>query len=142
MKGKVLVIEDDPHWQNTLKRYLEQAEYYVDVVDNLKSAIERIKGELYHFITVDMQLDSRTIQPESLEGWNILQVVKKLGVEHRTPVMVVTGFESEYIDLKDLNKYKSLFLMGKGNFDKKQFIETVDRSVAMHDLRFHGDKRN
>ena len=142
MKGKVLVIEDDPRWSNLLKDYLEEADYYVDTVDNLQDAIKIIQHQTFHFITVDMQLDSKNTQPDTLEGWNILQLVKKMGIEQRTPVMVITGFEQEYEGLKDNNEFKSLFLMGKGKFDKEEFIKIVNRTVDFHDLRFKDDKRH
>lgn len=141
-KGKVLVIEDDPKWSNLLKDYLEEAGYYVDMVSNLQDAIEIIQHQTFHFITVDMQLDRKTTQTERLEGWNILRLVKKMGIEQRTPVMVVTAFEPEYKDLKNNNEFKSLFLMGKGNFDKEEFLKIVDRTVNFHDLRFKDDKRH
>jgi len=141
MKGKVLVIEDNVDWQNLLRDFLEKAGYFVVIEASLELAINKISHELFHFITIDMQLDEDNTGKEKFEGWHILEVVKKLRIHQTTPTMVITGFESEYLELKKLKSVEGLFFMGKGNFDRTSFIETIDRVVAAKDLRFNDDHR-
>lgn len=144
MKGKILIIEDDPNWQNDLRFYFENDGFYVEVVSSLEEGISKIKKELFHFITIDMRLDDdKDINPEQFEGWKLLEVIKKLRVQERTPVMVITGYGVEYKELKNIKNMESLFFMEKGrDFDLKKLLEIVNMQVKRIDLRFNNDFRN
>jgi len=142
MKGKILVIEDDKHWQSKLGRYLEEAGFYVEIVSDLDLALQKVSSELFHFITIDMSLDEGRSNAGNFEGWQVLEIVKKLSVESRTPTMVITGFEVEYKKLIPEKDLQSIFFMGKGSFDREKFVETVVRAVDFHDLRFKDDHRS
>jgi CheY-like chemotaxis protein len=141
-RGKVLVIEDNRYWQTDLREYLEAANYYVEVADNLDKALEKVKKELFHFITIDMQLKESTVDAETFEGWEILQIVIKLRVQRTIPVMVITGFEMEYQELRHEKECEALFFMSKGNFDGKKFIDIVERETHMTGLTFFNDHRS
>jgi DNA-binding response OmpR family regulator len=141
MKGKVLVIEDNQAWQDLLKKYLERDGFYVEIVDNLESALTKVKHELFHFITIDMRLDDSNQAPGRYEGWTILKVVKELRIQNLTPCMIVTAHGEDYHELKKSKNVESLFIMEKANFDRKQFLAIINRMVEQNDLRFKDDHR-
>jgi DNA-binding response OmpR family regulator len=143
MKGKILVIEDDPNWQEDLKYYFESDGFYVDIVADLETAIIKIKNEMFHFITIDMRLDDKKdMNPDQFEGWELLQIVKKLRVQNNTPVMVITGYEIQYEKLKNEKDTNSLFFMGKGKgFDLEELLDVINTQVKRIDLRFKNDYR-
>jgi len=140
-RGKVLVIEDDDHWHYDIKECLINAGFHVEVVTGFRAALAKVQKELFHFITIDMQLKETTTDANQFEGWDILDTVNKLRIQDRTPVMVITGFEQEYHDLEKAKKAEPLFFMGKGSFDEKEFISIVIRETDRTNLRFKDDHR-
>ena len=141
-RGKVLVIEDNAHWQYDIKECLIKAGFYVEVVSGLQAALAKVQKELFHFITIDMQLKESTTDSNNFEGWDILTIVNKLRIQDITPVMVITGFEQEYLDLEKAKEATPLFFMGKGKFDEQEFISIVIREVERANLRFKDDHRD
>lgn len=141
MKGKVLIIEDNPEWQARLKMFIEAGGYHVTVIDNLNEAIDVVSHQMFHFITVDMQL-SETIDPLDFEGWPLLHVIKKLRVQENTPVMVITGHGHAYLEFKKVKLVESLYYMEKGEFDRAELLNTIDEAVSRIDLRFNDDMRS
>lgn len=145
MKGKILVIEDDPIWQDDLKEFLELDGFHVDVVGDIESALKIIEMQMFHFVTLDMRLDKlskENLLAVDFEGWDILGLIKKIRLEQITPVMVVTSFAEDYERLKPLKKLESFFYMEKRPFMKKEFLEIINREVARIDLRFKNDFRS
>ncbi len=141
MKGKILVIEDNPIWQRKFKKFLELDGFFVEIVSNPKIAIEKIQTERFHFITIDMQLNEKNKEAKSFEGWDILELIKKFRVQAITPVMVITGYGAQYNELKATKKVESLFFMEKGEFDRQKFLEIINKQVEKIDLRFKDDHR-
>lgn len=139
-RGKVLVIEDEQEWQNDLREYLAEAGYHVEICDNLETALQKVIKEQFHFITLDMRL-SKEMDPSKFEGWSILEIVKKLRTQDITPVMVITGHETDYERLKNKKEVESLFLMGKGEFNREEFIAIINREVDRRNLKFNNDHR-
>jgi CheY-like chemotaxis protein len=140
-RGKVLVVEDNQNWQKDIKKCLQKAGLFVEVVDNLNTAIYKIKNELFHFITIDMELIEGT-SPQAFQGWDLLAAIKKLRIQRTTPVMVITGFEQDYLELKKGKNIDALFFMGKGEFDDQKLIDIIINSIDKHDLHFPNDHRN
>jgi DNA-binding response OmpR family regulator len=145
MKGKVLIIEDDPNWQDDLKEFLEFDGFHVEIAADITTAIKKVTKERFHFITLDMRLDKdskENLRIDEFEGWDVLDVIKRLRVEQMTPVMVVTSYPEDYEEYKHIKGLESLFYMGKKAFDKRGFLEIVNREVARIDLRFNNDYRD
>jgi len=141
-KGKILVIEDLEEWQVDLRQSLEQAGFYVEVVDDLESALSKIKKELFHFITIDMNLKRHNRIPEAFDGWDILKVVKQLQLNERTPTMIITAYPEDFLRLHIGQDVEELFLMDKGTFDRDEFIKIVEREINRKNLRFKDDHRD
>ncbi|OQP59677.1 hypothetical protein A3860_36520 [Niastella vici] len=140
-KGKVLVIEDNPDWIDYLKKHLEKAGFFVLTASNLTMAKQMITSDRFHFITIDMQLVKDT-ERNKFEGWDILAIVKYLNLEDTTtPCMVVTAHPEDYIELSPVKQLKSMFFMSKKAFDKRQFVETIERVIATKNIQFKDDQR-
>lgn len=140
-RGKVLVIEDNQDWQDILKGYLDEAGFFVEVVATLESGLEKIKNEIYHFATIDLQLDENTLIPSKFEGWKILEKIFKHRTDDRMPTMVITGFDKDYAALRKNKKFHGVFFMAKKNFDGEKFTQTVITAVEKLDVKFFEDRR-
>ncbi|SDF96279.1 Response regulator receiver domain-containing protein [Dyadobacter soli] len=142
MKGKVLIIEDDPVWIEQLSSHLEFAGFHVTVANSIESAIAKLTSEMFHFITIDMNLNDRADDPDQFEGWKVLETVNRLRIRDITPTMIITGYGADYDNLRPEKKLQSVFFMEKGSYDRDRLINTALREVELINLRFKDDHRN
>ena len=59
-EGHILIIEDNPSWQKTLKRNISTIEGFnwkIDIVDNYNDAIDKLDKCYYHLALVDLNLE-------------------------------------------------------------------------------------
>ena len=131
-KEKILVIEDNPKWSKRLKRVLEENNFSVVAATDKEAALEKLEKEKFHFATIDLQLDEKTLVDEKFEGWEILQKIIDLGLNRQMPTLVLTGFPGEEASnnkIKALKEYQASFFMEKSKWDKKQFVNTVITAI-------------
>ena len=152
-RGKVLVVEDYERWVRRLRTPLEEKGFHVEVVKTLEEAIELLEQRPnFHFATIDLQLDERTLTEEDFEGWKVLAELLKIGANRTMSIMVITGFPGEKLEryihgkmtsnrLKAQMDYKVPFFMEKSKFDREKFLEMIIREVDKHDQRFVDDHR-
>lgn len=139
-KGNVLVIEDNKGWKARLKKYLEEAGFNVETASTLEDGKRKICESHYHFVTIDMQLDERTINPPEFEGFKILEKIVQSRRDLLTPTMIITGYHQAYEKFRNSKNLRGTFSMPKKNFDRQKFIECVTIAVEGHDVRFYNDK--
>jgi serine/threonine protein kinase len=133
--NKILIVEDDPLWQNFLQEALE-ADYTLTVVatrEEAKIALDRAKeaGAPFDLVTVDIGLEN---DAPTLDGEALLTYVNQ---HHRTKCIVVTGHHS--VGMSKLRSYFREFevfdFVGKAEFDIVQFKEIVNRAFYLHGFR-------
>ena len=78
---KLIIIEDDPYWQELLSELIEDQGWSVKIYSNLSDASKALSTELFHFATVDLRLlldrDKNIGAYEEWGGWNVLNQVKQ-----------------------------------------------------------------
>jgi tRNA A-37 threonylcarbamoyl transferase component Bud32/CheY-like chemotaxis protein len=134
-KGRVLVVEDDPFWQDLIRETLEE-EYQVVVAttyDEAKLVLERVKNQREHIdlVTVDMGLPSQ-LQGEGVTveaGQRIVNYLSRF--DPRIPCIVVTGLpDISTTQVRDLFKRYNVFdFIAKGQFDLGEFLDAVERAI-------------
>lgn len=135
-KGKVLVVEDDPFWQDLIRETLEE-EYHVVVAttyDEAKLVLEKVKKrqERIDLVTVDMQLLPDQSQGESVKveaGQRIVNYLSRF--DPHIPCIVVTGLPDISTTLvRDLFKRYNVFdFIAKAQFDLGEFLDIVGRAI-------------
>ncbi len=134
-RAKILVVEDDPYWQDLIRETLE-GEYQVTVAatyDEARIALDKVKEREEHIdlVTVDMglpgQLRSETASVEA--GQRIVDYLRRF--HPRTPCIVVTGLpDISTTQVRDLFKRYNVFdFIAKGQFDLREFLDIVGRAV-------------
>ena len=134
-KGRVLVVEDDPFWQDLIRETLE-AEYQVVVTetyDEAKQVLEEAKSqrERIDLVTVDMGLPGQ-LQSEHTTIEAGQRVVNYLSRFHpHIPCIVVTGLpDISTTQVRDLFKRYNVFdFIAKSQFDLEEFLDTVRRAT-------------
>jgi len=79
---KLLLVEDDPALQFTIKTALEESGYAVDAVSTTGEAIERLGDDAYPIVISDIYIDERT-------GLDVLDAAKRK--DPRCSVILMTG---------------------------------------------------
>jgi CheY-like chemotaxis protein len=77
-KPKILVVEDEPDWQDMLKDILESEGCEVDIAGSYQDAIEKMMNSSYHLATIDIRLDN--INSQDTRGLQFLETVKQIGL--------------------------------------------------------------
>ncbi|MDL2211805.1 response regulator transcription factor [Erysipelotrichaceae bacterium OttesenSCG-928-M19] len=93
--ARMLYIEDDFQFADLIKKYLEKADFEVDIVDDSIAALNMIKEKDYDLVLTDLNL-------EKLNGNQVVEMVKK----HNPAIKV------------------ALFTCSKDQFDELQALKT------------------
>jgi DNA-binding response OmpR family regulator len=107
MAKQILIIEDEPSLANALKLKLISEGYLVDVAENGKIGIDKLKINKYDLVLLDL------ILPE-LDGFGVLNELQ--GWREKPPVLVLSNLSQE----EDKAKVKAL---GAIDFFVKSDIE-------------------
>jgi len=83
---KILIIEDDIWISNSLKLYLENSNYQIELCDNWIKAIWKIKDVIPDLIILDI----------NLPGKDWMQICRELRDFSSIPVVMLTARDSEY----------------------------------------------
>ncbi len=85
MRQKILIVEDDPVQADVLAHLLEARGYFVDVVDNGREAVRRLRGGLFDVAIIDFHI------PE-FDGSRVALVVRNLvGLAKRPRLIALTS---------------------------------------------------
>jgi len=82
---KLLIVEDDSAFANTLKRRMEKHGYNCWLADNINDALLTCHRQLPEFVLLDMKLDDES-------GLNLITPIRKLLPHSR--IILLTGFAS------------------------------------------------
>jgi len=74
-RPRILVIEDQPFWQDTLSRLMEDESYFWRVAPNNDQAMARLQLESFHVALFNLTLGDRTSMPRERQGWNLLDYI-------------------------------------------------------------------
>jgi two-component system OmpR family response regulator len=78
---RILVIEDEPDMQQVIAASLREEDYAVDTADDGEDGLFKARAWEYDAIVLDVMLPR-------MDGWSVL---KRLRIEKRTPVLMLTA---------------------------------------------------
>src|SRR4030042_7089928 len=83
-KAKILVVDDEEVVRTFLDRVLTGEGHQVDIVDNAEKALEKIKGDRYHLIMLDIKMPG-------MSGIELYQRINKIAKSLTERVVFITG---------------------------------------------------
>jgi len=113
---KVLVVDDDPSFLETVRDMLLASKYVVDCVDNAKEGVERVEATKYDYVLVDYKM------PENDGIW----FMKHARLPRGTKVLLMTGYVKK-------DAIKALFKLGICGY----LIKPLERDELIKHLEFH-----
>ncbi len=121
---RVLIIEDDPGWQDLLANILIEEGYSVDQVTSSTDARQRLQAGRYPVVIVDLKLGSES--PE--QGIELLEYAGKL--ESHPGLVVISGYGNKERVRDAFERGKAKAFIFKDAFDPAQFREKVRWAAA------------
>jgi len=88
LKTKVLYVEDDKQWQETVGEIVSALGYQIDYAFTSKEAMLKLKHSTYHVALLDKRLEENN--PENEEGLSIATAIAGLG--EGTKIIVYTAY--------------------------------------------------
>jgi two-component system response regulator VanR len=85
MDIKILVVEDDPHIREMVRKFLVNAGYNVDTCSNGNTALEQAYNKNYQLVILDIMLP----------GLNGQELLKELRKVYDTPVLMMTALSDD-----------------------------------------------
>jgi DNA-binding NtrC family response regulator len=83
LKGRILIVDDDPHFLRVLHRILSGENFVVTATSNPCEAIELLRSNSFDLLICDLRM------PEC-DGLNVLQDLRRSGSE--MPVIILTAY--------------------------------------------------
>jgi DNA-binding response OmpR family regulator len=93
--GKLLIVDDDQGYANTLKTGLERVSFHVEVAHSYQSGFEALQNNFYDLILIDIQLR------DILKDMSGIELARS--VEAGIPVIIITGHEKIDYAIKALS---------------------------------------
>ncbi len=86
---KLLLVEDDQLLQKLYQEILQSAKFEVHIAGTVKDAQTQLQTFLPDLILLDIML------PEGMNGFDLLDLVKKSPTLQKIPVVILTALDSE-----------------------------------------------
>ncbi len=139
-RGRVLIVEDDPYWQQLISETLE-GEYELVIASTYEEARRALdegksNAKPFHVATVDMKLSEAKSGLTVRDGNRIIDQIHRMHLA--TQCIVVTGLpDISTTDVRDFFKQYGVYdFVDKGNFDLKEFSRIVAEAVKEARSRF------
>jgi len=100
MDINILVAEDDEHIGNTIKAFLFDAGYHVELCTDGRDACERLYDKKFHLVILDIMLPG-------MDGQEILKEFRKVS---DIPVMMITALSGDSPQLKSFDNLADDFV--------------------------------
>ncbi|MBI1880002.1 MAG: response regulator [Chloroflexi bacterium] len=122
---QVLVVDDEPSWQNRLKRILRGINCTVVTTSNYMEAEAELTNSTPDLVTIDLNLDTSSDYADGLEL--VSQIREKFGPSF--PVIIVSGQGDLGRQRRAFRKYHVFDFIEKAKFDFEEFKETVIEAI-------------
>ena len=121
----ILIVEDDPDWQEMLSSMLSRAGYRGKLATDFNSGLKELGKERSSALILDLQLRTERPEDEDFLGWEFARQALELDV----PIIVVTGHASVWEANKAFRDYGVIALLDKGQIGKTDLLERAAEGV-------------
>lgn len=102
---KILLLEDDYNYNESIKEYLEMLGFEVDAFFNGEDALDAIMKNYYYLLLLDIKVPK-------LSGHELIKYIKEADI--KTPIIILTS-------LVDINNIEIGYALGCDDYLKKPF---------------------
>ena len=124
-KSVVLILEDLPNWQDTMRRLLDPDRYEIVVADSLPTATAILHSRVIDVAVVDIRLEEGDVT--NTEGMAFLSELEKYYPEDRTRAIMLSGHGTIALAAEALTRPSRNVL---AYFEKEKLYAESDRFIA------------
>lgn len=126
IQSLVLVVEDDPSWQQILHELLSDAGLEVETVDNLDTALKSIHETHHHLMIVDLSLNSS--DHHNRDGLRILDACHQY--DPNCIAILLTGYATVELAVSVLTQYGAFTCLRKETFQRAEFRQLIQNALT------------
>jgi len=137
---KVMIVEDETAWQETLRNVLEGEGYLVETVDTHGQALERLEKTMFDLVVIDLLSSG---DEESRNGVALLNGVRLFNrvTDQDIPLIVVTGFSTTEQARKAFQEFNAVDFISKADFDPQAFRQVVKEAINKRATQRKGEQK-
>ncbi len=137
-KYRLLIVEDDIDFLDSLRSSFEDEGFYTDGATNLNKALELISRRTYHIALVDINLGGPDDSKLNRDGLEVLKRLHEL--DEGTKAIVLTGQDQPQFAADIVKNYQPSDYIDKGQFikDKKQLYSKVNEQCESCNIISYG----
>lgn len=124
---RVLILEDDPVWQNILYEIAHDEKLRPTIVSGLKAAFAEVERQIFELAILDMSLSPQ--DHANQDGRQFLAHLSRLSP--RPQVIIVTGYGNLDMAIEAFATYNVVDFVRKETFDRRKFRQTIGKALAL-----------
>jgi DNA-binding NarL/FixJ family response regulator len=123
----ILIIEDDPNWQNIFGEIVEDAGFEPVVATTYREALVALARPGYALAIVDMSLSE--LNYDNRDGLRVLRRIADL--PETLPALVVTGYATVNLAIETLVELNAVNFFRKDEFDRRRLFEAIKKEAVI-----------
>jgi DNA-binding NtrC family response regulator len=123
LRGRVLVIDDEPDIRESLETLLTAERYQVDLASNATEGLRRLEAFSYDLVLLDLMMPDKS-------GMQVLEEVRVRDQE--TPIFLITAYGSIQVAVDALKRGASDYFSKP--WDNEKLLIEIDRMISKRRL--------
>ncbi len=119
-KNKLLIVDDEPNFLNSIKLYMEMEGYKVDTAPDAQTALKLSEENDYDLIVSDVLMPG-------MDGFELRKKMRSLEKTKKTPIILLTAKEITTENIVELNDNITGFVMKP--FDHPMLIKVISELI-------------
>jgi DNA-binding SARP family transcriptional activator/ActR/RegA family two-component response regulator len=132
--ARVLIVEDEPDWQNIVYELLDDEGHICRAADTYKGALSRLNRESFNVVFLDMMLNEFDLPVRHGTGWSLLDYLVEQ--RPRTRVIILSGRATAGDAARLVRDYPIVAFIDKSETDvEAQILNAVRTATRAPELR-------
>ncbi len=122
---RILVVEDNPGWQEIFNEIIQDAGYAPHLVASYQEALAALAEPDFALAVIDVSLSEQLA--ENREGVAVLRKIAAL--PNKLPAIIVTGYATVDLAVETLVDLNAVNFFRKDDFDRRKFSEVITKEA-------------
>jgi DNA-binding response OmpR family regulator len=126
-QGRILIVDDDPEWQNLLTVVLQGKGLYADAVGTRAAMDEHLRMLPYHVLILDIRLIDLDANNE--EGMDILRNLKERDLLSAFRIIMISAYGTKAQMRESFRDFGIADFLSKHEFNPDEFLDIVHQQL-------------
>ncbi len=132
--ARILIVEDEPEWQDLVGELLADEEYTCRPANNYQNALAQLDRESFHVVFLDLMLHEFDLPVRGGTGWQLLDYL--VDQRPRTKIVILSGRATAGEAARLIRDYPIVNFIDKSEPDiEEQILEAVREATRAPSLR-------